>query len=99
MKILLDVSAVSLPLSGIGRYGLELARQLPSAEAVEEVAFLVGDRVQSSFDPYDLPTTPPTSRFRQRLMPFIPYKLLLAPYRRRRARALAASLREYSDYN
>lgn len=98
MKILLDVSAVSLPLSGIGRYGLELARQLPAAPLVEEVAFLVGDTVQSSFDPDDLPTPPPASRFRQRLKPFIPYKLLLAPYRRRRARALAASMREYSDY-
>jgi alpha-1,3-rhamnosyl/mannosyltransferase len=98
VKVLLDVSAVSLPLSGIGRYGLELARQLPAVGAVEEVAFLVGDRVQSSFDPEDLPTPPPASRFRQRLKPFIPYKLLLAPYRRRRARALAASLHEYSDY-
>ena len=98
MKILLDVSAVSLPLSGIGRYTLELAGHLPHCPGVEEVVYLAGDRVQADFDPAAIPPPPPASRFRQWLKPLLPYKLLLGPYRRRRARALAASLHDYRDY-
>lgn len=98
VKILLDVSSVSLPLSGIGRYTLELARQLPHCPGVEEVVYLAGDRVQADFDPAAIQLPPPASRFRQWLKPLLPYKLLLAPYRRRRARALAASLHDYRDY-
>jgi alpha-1,3-rhamnosyl/mannosyltransferase len=98
VKILLDVSAVSLPLSGIGRYTLELARQLPHCPGVEEVVYLAGDRVQADFDPAAIQSPAPASRFRQWLKPLLPYKLLLAPYRRRRARALAASLHDYRDY-
>ena len=98
MKILLDVSAVSLPLSGIGRYTLELAGQLPRCPGVEEVVYLAGDRVQADFNPAAIQPPPPASRFRQWLKPLLPYKLLLGPYRRRRARALAASLHDYRDY-
>ncbi len=98
MKILLDVSAVSLPLSGIGRYTLELAGQLPRCPGVEEVVYLAGDRVQADFDPAAIQPPAPASRFRQWLKPLLPYKLLLGPYRRRRARALAASLHDYRDY-
>lgn len=98
VKILLDVSAVSLPLSGIGRYTLELAGQLPLCPGVEEVAYLAGERVQSNFDPAAIQPPPPASRFRQWLKPLLPYKLLLGPYRRRRARALAAGLHDYRDY-
>lgn len=98
MKILLDVSAVSLPLSGIGRYTLELAGNLPLCPGVEELLYLAGDRVQAEFDPAAIQPPPPASRFRQWLKPLLPYKLLLGPYRRRRAKALAAGLHDYRDY-
>lgn len=98
VKVLLDVSAVSLPLSGIGRYTLELAGQLPLCPGVEEVVYLVGDQVQADFDPAAIRPRPPASRFRQWLKPLLPYKLLLGPYRRRRARVLAAGLHDYRDY-
>ncbi|MCB1853508.1 MAG: glycosyltransferase family 4 protein [Halieaceae bacterium] len=98
MKILLDVTAVSQPLSGIGRYALELAQHLPACPGVEEVLYLVGDRVQGRFDPAAGAAPPSGGQFRQWLKPLLPYKLLLGPYRARRARALAASLHDYREY-
>ena len=62
VKILLDVSAVTLPLSGIGRYGLELARHLPGQADVEDVAYLRGDQVQAEFDVDTLASPVPASR-------------------------------------
>jgi alpha-1,3-rhamnosyl/mannosyltransferase len=98
VKILLDVSCVTLPLSGIGRYGLELARHLPKQVAVEEVAYLRGTQVQAAFDFDAVAPQPQTSRARKLIKRFLPYDLVLGPYRRRKARALAASLQPYSDY-
>lgn len=98
MKILLDVSSVTPPLSGIGRYSLELARHLPAQEGIEAVAFLRGDLVQNEFSPESVSPPRPASRLRQWVKPLLPYKLILGPYRRRRARALAGRLRYYSDY-
>jgi alpha-1,3-rhamnosyl/mannosyltransferase len=98
VKILFDVSSVIHPLSGIGRYSLELARHLPEQAAVEEVAYLRGNQVQAAFD-FDAVAIPPqTSRARQLIKRFLPYDLVLGPYRSRKARALAASLQPYSDY-
>ena len=98
MKILLDVSSVTRPLSGIGRYALELARHLPAQEGISCVSYLRGDQVDAHFDPGALEPPLPASKLRQWIRPLLPYKLLLAPYRRRRAKALAASLCAYSDY-
>jgi len=98
MKILLDVSSVTPPLSGIGRYSLELARHLPAQDGVDAVAFLRGDLVQTEFSCSALNPPRPVSRLRQWVKPWLPYKLVLGPYRRRRARALAGRLRDYSDY-
>ena len=98
MKILLDVSAVSPPLSGIGRYALELARQLGAQGGVGEVAYLRGSQVLSHFDADALCAPVPVSKIRQQLKRVLPYDLVLGPYRRSKARALAASLRDYSDY-
>ncbi len=98
VKILLDVTSVTLPLSGIGRYALELARHLPLARGVTDVCFLRGDQVQASFDPGIIPAPAQAGSFRQWLKPLLPYKLFLGPYRRRRARALAASLGAYSGH-
>ena len=98
VKILLDVSAVTLPLSGIGRYGLELARHLPGQAGVEDVAYLRGDQVQAEFDVDTLASPVPASRARQLIKRLLPYDLVLGPYRRRKARAVADCLLPYSDY-
>lgn len=98
MKILLDVSAVSPPLSGIGRYALELARHLDAQDGVGEVAYLRGSQVLSEFDADSLCAPAPVSNIRQQVKRLLPYNLVLGPYRRRKARALAASLSAYSDY-
>ena len=97
MKVLLDVSAITLPLSGIGRYALELARHLPAA-GVGELRYLRGNQVLESFDPAHLAPPAPAGSLRRWIKPLLPYQLLLGPYRRRRARALAASLRDYDDH-
>jgi alpha-1,3-rhamnosyl/mannosyltransferase len=98
VKVLLDVSAITLPLSGIGRYALELARHLPQAPDIEQLSYLRGDRVLGSFDPRNLEAPAPVGKFRGWIKPLLPYRLLLGPYRRRRARDLAASLRGYDDH-
>ena len=98
VRVLLDVTAVAPPLSGIGRYALELARHLPGAAGINGVSFLFGDRVEDSFDPAELQPAPSAGRFRQWLKPLLPYKLLLGPYRRHKAGVLAKSLRAYSDH-
>ena len=98
MKVLLDVTAVTAPLSGIGRYALELARHLPATSGVSDVSFLRADRVLTSFDPDSVIPAVPASGFRQWLKALLPYNLLLGPYRRNKARALARGLREYSDH-
>ena len=98
MKILFDVSAVTLPLSGIGRYALELARRLPAEPGIASVSYLRDGQVQDSFDPHSLASPRPASRVRRWLRPLLPYKLMLGPYRRRRARALARALGAYAQY-
>jgi glycosyltransferase involved in cell wall biosynthesis len=98
VRVLLDVTAVTPPLSGIGRYALELARHLPAAAGINGVSFLYGDRVEENFDPGSVPPPRPAGGFRQWLKPLLPYNWLLGPYRRHNARALAVSLRAYSDH-
>tara|TARA_R110001592_G_scaffold215025_2_gene468302 strand:+ start:77570 stop:78721 length:1152 start_codon:yes stop_codon:yes gene_type:complete len=98
VKILLDVTAVTAPLSGIGRYSLELARHLPETSGVTSVSFLRADGVQQSFDPDSVMPAVPATGFRQWLKPLLPYDLLLGPYRRHKANTLARGLRQYSDH-
>ena len=59
VNVLLDVSAVTPPLSGIGRYALELARHLPSSEGINGIRYLSGRSVLDSFDPAQLPVAVP----------------------------------------
>ncbi len=98
VKVLLDATAVTAPLSGIGRYTLELARHLPTTAGITGVSYLRGDRVEEGFDAGAIPAPTPAGGFRQWLKPLLPYNLLLGPYRRRRARMLAHSLSGYSDH-
>lgn len=98
MKVLLDVTAVTAPLSGIGRYAQELACHLPGTSGVSGVRFLRSGNVSDNFDPHSVTEAVPAGGVRQWLKPLLPYKLLLGPYRRHKARALARGLREYSDH-
>jgi glycosyltransferase involved in cell wall biosynthesis len=98
VRVLLDVTAVTAPLSGIGRYALELARHLPGTEGVNSVSFLRGDKVEESFDAGSVTIAASAGGVRQWLKPLLPYNLLLGPYRRHKARALARGLRGYSDH-
>ena len=98
MKILFDATAISLPLSGIGRYALELSRYLPSEPGIAGVRYLQGKQVVSDIDLENLSPPQSSGAARRWLKPLLPYRLVLGPYRRYRARALALSLRSYEDY-
>jgi len=50
MKVVLATDAVRPPLTGIGRYVLELARRLPTVPGVQNVCYLSGQRVFHSID-------------------------------------------------
>lgn len=98
MKVLLDVSSVTPPLSGIGRYALELARHLPAAEGISTIRYLRNGQVIDEFAIGNAGAGAPASRWRQAIKPLLPYKLLLGPYREYKARVLAESLGSYADY-
>jgi alpha-1,3-rhamnosyl/mannosyltransferase len=98
VKLLFDVSSVAKPLTGIGRYALELAERLPQHEAVETVVFVDNGRVLDRFDRDAIGDPVPEGRLRRRLRSLLPYGLALRPYRRYRARRQAAGLEPYSDH-
>jgi alpha-1,3-rhamnosyl/mannosyltransferase len=98
VKILLDVSSVTVPLSGIGRYALELARNLPLQDQVEELVFLDNGRVLEQFDPATPRVPEASGRLRQLARQILPYDWVLRPYRRRRARQTAEALDDFRDY-
>lgn len=98
MKVLLDVSSVTLPLSGIGRYALELARHLPQSPDISSVSYLRGGQVLADFDLHSVGPAVPVSKLRQGIKSLLPYKSVLGPWRRRKAKALARSLAPYEDY-
>ncbi len=98
VKVLLDVSPVTLPLSGIGRYALELARHLPQTSGISSVSYLRDGQVLASFDHNSIAPAAPASAVRQWIKPLLPYKAVLGPWRRHKAKALARSLDAYDDY-
>jgi alpha-1,3-rhamnosyl/mannosyltransferase len=98
VKILFDVSSVTSPLTGIGRYAMELARRLPQQEGVEQVLFLDSGRVLSGLDPEAARPQPREGALRPLLRRLLPYQFALRPYRRLRANQLADRLRAYSDH-
>jgi alpha-1,3-rhamnosyl/mannosyltransferase len=98
VKILFDVSPVTRPLSGIGRYAMELARRLPGHRDVEEVVYLDNGRVLADFDVETVAAAPEEAALRPLLRQLLPYGLALRPYRRYHARRLAARLQAYRDH-
>ena len=98
VKVLFDVSSVTAPLSGIGRYAAELARLLPTLDRVDEVVFLDNGHVVQRFDPTRPATAPQSGQLRSLARRYLPYDWVLRPYRQRRARLLADSLRSFDDY-
>ena len=98
MKVLFDVSSVTAPLSGIGRYAAELARLMPTLGSVEDVVFLDNGHILQQFDPTQPEAAPESGQLRRLARRYLPYDWVLRPYRQRRARLLADSLRSFADY-
>lgn len=98
MKVLLDISAVTSPLSGIGRYALEMARHLPRCGEVSKVSYLRGREVGDSWSVTQEPAAEPADGIRKGMRAMLPYRFLLRPYRRMRAQSLAQRLHPFSDH-
>jgi len=65
LKIVLGVDAIFPPLTGIGRYALELARRLPAVEDVDQVCYYSLGRWVQGVD--ELVGTPEAQSIRRRL--------------------------------
>lgn len=59
MKIVLSIQALKYPLTGIGRYTLELAQQLAASADVEELHYFNGDRFVAGLPERDAMETAP----------------------------------------
>ncbi|MEM6579942.1 MAG: glycosyltransferase family 1 protein [Pseudomonadota bacterium] len=98
VKVLLDITAITPPLSGIGRYALEMARHLPQCRELCQVSFLRGREIVESWDMDQKHGAPTADRTKKRLRELLPYRYFLGPYRHMRARSLAQRLRPFSDH-
>lgn len=98
MKIILSVQPIRFPLTGIGRYTLELARHLPSVSGVEDLKFF-GD---SAFVPV-LPSPEDKASKPASLITQIKHRvarnpMLLDLYRKRIHARRGKALEEQGDY-
>lgn len=94
MKLILNVDAITHPLTGIGQYALRLARRLRSHPAIEETRFYSAYRWLE--DPEQvLAANRPIARIR-RWIPFKPLALNL--YGAARSRAFLWQTRPLKDY-
>ncbi|MDN0076846.1 glycosyltransferase family 1 protein [Crenobacter sp. SG2303] len=94
MKVILSVEPVRFPLTGIGRYTWELARQLQKSQEISELRFFAGRHFLS-----DLPTAGEQSDHQHKLKRWVQqsyiateaYRLLMPMLKRQ-------SLRGYEDF-
>ncbi|MEM1155430.1 MAG: glycosyltransferase family 1 protein [Pseudomonadota bacterium] len=98
VKVLLDITAITPPLSGIGRYALEMARHLPRCSEVSKVSYLKGREIAESWEMGPEHKAPPTDTAKKQVRALLPYRYLLGPYRQMRARSLAQRLQSFSDH-
>jgi glycosyltransferase involved in cell wall biosynthesis len=100
VKVILDVSSIYLPLSGIGRYTLELARHLPKQEGMAEIQYFQGGRVESGFntDFEAIASVEARNSYRRFIKALLPNDLLLKPFRRWKAGRMGRQLKDYDSY-
>lgn len=94
MKVILNVDAITQPLTGIGQYTLQLARGLQSLEMIDELRCFSASRW---VNPEHLggDVNPWLSRFKQ----WVPFKgLALAAYANRRNRHFSRLTQDLSDH-
>lgn len=94
MKVVLSIDPVKYPLTGIGRYTFELARELVRIEEIESLRFLRGARICNSI-PVPAPTSGALGGIRGRLLKS---RLAVGLYRLTAPRLKARALRGFEDY-
>lgn len=94
LKVILSIDPVKFPLTGIGRYTFELARQLVRIDEIESLRFLRGARICDSI-PVPAPTSGALGGIRGRLLKS---RLAVGLYRLTAPRLKARALRGLEDY-
>ena len=80
MKVILNVDAISHPITGIGQYALQLGKQLFAHKGIESVKYFSSDHWIE-----DINLTAQSNQWISRLRPWIPFKALaLKTYAKRR---------------
>lgn len=94
MRVILSVSPVRFPLTGIGRYTYELARSLGKSEAIESLLFFNGTRFVSELP--DEPNARRTEHWFRQLVARSPAAVGLAA--KAAGRVARRALRGYADH-
>ena len=81
LKVILNVDAITQPITGIGQYTLNLGQRLQQMPTIEQLRLFAADRWVSELNP-----NAPHSRWLGRLRRWVPFKsLALNAYAKRRA--------------
>jgi alpha-1,3-rhamnosyl/mannosyltransferase len=100
MKVILSIDPVRFPLTGIGRYTFELARQLKRMPQIEQLQFLSGHRlVRDCTEPGQPGGTPKSASFSSGLRgAVLKNAMAVEMYRLASALLKQKALRGYSDH-
>ena len=94
LKVILNVDAITHPLTGIGQYTWSLGQQLQQASAVDAVRFFSADHWVD-----DLNHSVDDNQWLSRLRQWVPFKALaLNAYGSRRARKFKQLSRDFQDH-
>ncbi|TDR23839.1 glycosyltransferase family 4 protein [Marinicella litoralis] len=94
MKVILNVDAITHPLTGIGQYTLHLGKQLPLQNGLEAVKYFSSDHWID-----DINQSAQANQWISRLRPWIPFKgLALNAYAKRRNKHFKQLTGDLSDH-
>lgn len=99
MKLILDVSSVNHPLTGIGRYTLALVRGLGAIGDIDLRLLRHGEFISAADLAHCCEASPERTRSRrEKLRAWLPNSLVLEPYRKLKAARLASRLDSQGSY-
>jgi alpha-1,3-rhamnosyl/mannosyltransferase len=99
VKVIIDVSSIRPPLTGIGRYALELVRKLQVAEEVADIKFYRDGQISDQLGYIaELPHQIECDDRRSKLKALVKKPLLIDIYRLIQRLKGASILRHYPDY-
>lgn len=94
MKVILNVDAITHPITGIGQYALQLGRQLTEQKSIEAVKYFSSDQWVD-----DINLSASTNQWISRLRQWVPFKsLALNAYAKRRNKHFKRLTADLSDH-